>query len=94
MGKNGTVLYGLAAILTLGIAPFTIVFMAPTNGRLLAKAEKAREKGKGKEKEKVVGGEANDREIMELLRKWTVLNGVRSLLPLLGATVAVVAALV
>jgi len=93
VGKNGTVLYGLAAILTLGVAPFTIISMAPTNRRLLAKAKKAREEGKGKGKENTVGGNADDKETMELLGKWSVLNGVRSLLPLLGATVAVVASL-
>jgi hypothetical protein len=72
-------MYGMAAVLTVGIVPWTILAMSGTNERLIAVAE-----GKGKEDEGEVG---------VLLGRWTALNGVRSLFPLLGSVVAVMAVL-
>lgn len=76
-------LYGLAALLTIGIVPWTLLFMNATNQKLLVKAEEN------------VGAKdvVKDEEVGDLLRKWTTLNGVRSVLPLLGSTVAFLAML-
>jgi hypothetical protein len=38
MPKNTTQLYGLAAALTIGIVPFTLIFMSSTNNKLFGKA--------------------------------------------------------
>ena len=65
-------LYGAAAVLTVGIIPWTMVGMSVTNGRLIAVAD-----GKGGEKKEVEG----------LLEKWRGLNAVRAALPLLGGVV-------
>ncbi|PLB39875.1 DUF1772 domain-containing protein [Aspergillus candidus] len=66
-------LYGAAAVLTVGIVPWTMVGMSVTNGKLL---ELADGKGKGKE-----------REVEGLLERWMGLNAVRAALPLLGGVV-------
>ncbi|GIJ90427.1 hypothetical protein Asppvi_009381 [Aspergillus pseudoviridinutans] len=75
-------LYTTAAILTIGIVPFTIVAMSKTNDALL----------------KVAGSDggssvASDAEIEGLLHDWVSLNRVRSFLPLLGSLTAIAAAL-
>ncbi|OWO98044.1 hypothetical protein B2J93_8269 [Marssonina coronariae] len=77
-------LYGLAALLTMGIAPFTLLAMAGTNGRLIRKSEE-----EGDAKESAEEGE----EMKASLESWGRLNAVRSLLPLVGGAVAVIAAL-
>lgn len=62
--------------------------MNPTNQKLLAKAEEAsRMKSAG------VAGNEDEKEVGDLLKKWTFLNGIRSLLPLLGSAAALVAVL-
>jgi len=81
-------LYGLAAILTMGIAPFTVLVMSGTNERLIGLSEGKGDGVRGKEKEDVQG-----REVRGLLEGWSRLNGVRSLLPLAGGLVGVFAAL-
>lgn len=76
-------LYGLAAILTIGIVPYTLVAMNATNQKLLVKAE-----------EKVGAKDVvKDEEVGALLRKWTTLNGVRSMLPLVGTAAGFLAML-
>ena len=76
-------LYSIAAVLTIGMVPFTGLFMLETNGKLMAFAENA------------MGGEVKmDGEVVgELLRKWGVLSGIRSLLPLFGSAVGLLAVL-
>ena len=77
-------LYGTAALLTIGIVPWTLLVMSETNRKLIAKAgEKGDLKGSG----------VGDEEVRGLLRKWTTLNGIRSVLPLLGSAVGMVAVL-
>lgn len=68
-------LYSVSAALTVGIVPFTIIFMKATNDALYVRAT-AGEKDKA-------GGETRT-----LVQRWLVLNQVRGLLPLVGAGVA------
>lgn len=60
-----------AAALTVGIVPFTALFMDTTNQALLGAAAGA--------------GSLSSEAVDELLTRWRVLNLVRSLLPLAGA---------
>jgi Anthrone oxygenase len=82
---NSFRVYTTAALLTFGMIPFTAVFMLPTNNKLMAKAEQAAA-AKGAVVE-------NDKEVVELLEKWSVLSGIRGLLPLLGGVVSLAAIL-
>lgn len=72
-------LYLSAALLTIGIVPWTVVTMTKTNNSLIAIAEAA--------KTPVVT------EVSELLKRWTSLNGVRSCFPLLGGVLGLFAIL-
>ncbi|KAH7043818.1 hypothetical protein B0J12DRAFT_787628 [Macrophomina phaseolina] len=83
----GAPLYGAAAALTLGIVPYTIVAMRPTNGRLIKKSEDI-----GRQGPAAVATEAEQAEVDALLGRWVALNGVRSVLPALGGVAAVLAA--
>lgn len=71
-------LFAVAAALTVGIVPYTVLLMKATNDKLLRFAKKA-------EKEELSALEGE--ESVQLLRRWTLLNGVRSLLPLTGAVI-------
>lgn len=62
-----------AAGLTLGIVPFTVVFMDPTNQALLQVAAGG------------VGAATGEGALRELLIKWKGLNLMRSIFPLAGA---------
>lgn len=79
--RESAVLYAASAVLTLGIVPWTLVAMAGTNKALLDRAEAG----------VVVEKEDEKQEVLKGLEKWIVLNGVRSLFPLVGAVVGVVA---
>ncbi|KAJ8096611.1 DUF1772-domain-containing protein [Lipomyces tetrasporus] len=83
--RNSIALYCIAAILTIGIVPFTIIAMTPTNSRLIAIAEQKRDAG-GSVK-------PNDEPVEVLMKKWMFLNGIRSFLPLLAGATALVAVL-
>lgn len=72
-------LYLSAALLTVGIVPWTVITMTKTNNSLIAIAEAA--------KTPVVG------EVPELLERGTSLNGVRSCFPLLGGALGLFAIL-
>ncbi|KAJ5113388.1 DUF1772-domain-containing protein [Penicillium angulare] len=72
-------LYIAAAILTVGIVPFTFVFMDPTNDVLIEKARSTSD---------------SDPEVSELIKRWTRLNFGRSLLPLAAAVCGVVATII
>ncbi|KAJ5413825.1 hypothetical protein N7509_000452 [Penicillium cosmopolitanum] len=74
-------LYCSAAALTLSLVPYTIIVMRKTNATLI---EKAKIDPRLAEKE---GG-----EIDTLVRSWISLNSFRSLLPLAGGVVGIVAA--
>ncbi len=66
--------FAVAALLTIGIAPFTLIAMAPTNNTLIGVANGAITS---------VGDEA----ARQLVEKWGGLNLTRSLLPLAGSIV-------
>jgi hypothetical protein len=74
-------LYGAAAALTIGIVPWTILAMNSTNQKLLAKAEST------------VNVKGDEKEVGDLLETWRTLNGIRSVLPLLGSAAALLAVL-
>ncbi|PYI35345.1 DUF1772-domain-containing protein [Aspergillus indologenus CBS 114.80] len=78
---NRAGLYTAAAVLTLGIVPYTILTMRPTNNALIALAQSL--------KDLTAADETRSRD---LLAKWTLLNGIRGLLPLAGAMLGMVAA--
>jgi hypothetical protein len=86
--KNNSTLYVMAALLTISIVPYTIVAMSTTIDRLVIIAEQAARTKEG-------GGASaiDDEEVGELLRNWTVHNGIRSLFPFFGAIVGFVAVL-
>ncbi|KAL5362096.1 hypothetical protein BJX96DRAFT_153393, partial [Aspergillus floccosus] len=79
--RNAPLLYCAAAALTLAIVPYTFAAMVPTNSALIAKAEA---------KELSVQESA---EAVPLLEKWTKLNAIRGVWPLVGGLVGVMAAL-
>ncbi|KAJ5176285.1 DUF1772-domain-containing protein [Penicillium canariense] len=72
-----TALFSAAAILTLGIVPFTVAAMSRTNNQLLEKAQS--------------NSGVSDAETPILIQRWTTLNGIRGYLPLAGAAVGLVA---
>ncbi|KAL4893824.1 hypothetical protein BDV59DRAFT_201583 [Aspergillus ambiguus] len=79
--RNASMLYCVAAALTLGIVPYTLAAMIPTNNALIAKAQSK--------------GELSAQESAEtepLLEKWTKLNVLRGFLPLVGGLLGTVAA--
>ena len=75
-----TALFSTAALLTVGIIPFTIIFMSSTNGVLIQKAS--------------VTSESSPEETLELVRTWTTLNQLRGFLPLAGACCGLVASFI
>ncbi|ALO60391.1 hypothetical protein CNB02545 [Cryptococcus deneoformans JEC21] len=79
--RNATIWYSTAAVLTLGIVPYTILAMTKTNNALI-QASNAKP-----------GEKVDDLEARALTSKWIQLNAVRSCLPLAGGIVALVAAL-
>lgn len=82
MGLGPSFLLSIAAVSTIAIVPFTIVFMRATNNKLLALAAKAK-------KDEVSVVETED--IEALLERWTALNRLRGFLPMVGAVCACVA---
>jgi hypothetical protein len=94
-------LYILAAVLVLSIVPFTVVFMMPTNQRLLARAAQADDEAvtlaeKGRETTVTTGAPAkaeDDAEVRGLLAKWSRMNVARACLPLAAAAVGFFATL-
>jgi hypothetical protein len=70
-------LFSAAAVLTIGIVPYTMLAMTSTNNALLEKASSA--------------PEISDTETSRLIEKWTALNTVRGYLPLAGAVVGLMA---
>ncbi|KIW31000.1 uncharacterized protein PV07_02685 [Cladophialophora immunda] len=79
--------YGSAAVLTLGIVPFTLIAMSATNNKLIRHSDAA---SKGPSTPLQPPG---DEEVEGLIAKWTTLNGIRSLLPLAGGVLGAVAML-
>ncbi|EAW10392.1 DUF1772 domain-containing protein [Aspergillus clavatus NRRL 1] len=79
--QGSTVLYSAAAVLTVGIVPYTLAFMMGTNHELEAKAESK------------VGAELPAREVEPLLNRWEALNVIRGVFPLVAGVLGLVAAL-
>ncbi|KAI4721819.1 hypothetical protein E4T48_01909 [Aureobasidium sp. EXF-10727] len=82
VGVRHSPLFVLAAVSTIAIVPFTLVFMKNTNNKLLEYAARAK-------KDELSVTETED--VDALLRRWTLLNSVRGLLPLAGAVAACIA---
>ncbi|PTU24154.1 hypothetical protein P175DRAFT_0497273 [Aspergillus ochraceoroseus IBT 24754] len=78
--RNGVALYSAAAVLTLGIVPWTLIAMTSTNKALLDRASAT-----------WVSTDKSNEEVEGLLEKWTVLNAIRSLFPLAGGIVGYLA---
>ncbi|KAJ6108087.1 DUF1772-domain-containing protein [Penicillium sp. IBT 18751x] len=75
-----TALFSTAAILTVGIIPFTVIFMSSTNDALIRKAS--------------VTSEAFEEDTIESVMTWTTLNQLRGFLPLAGACCGLVASFI
>lgn len=80
-GTNTGLFYRLAGFLTVGIVPWTLGFMMPTNYKLMEIAQ-------GLE-----GKEVSDDEFDEVLRHWQVTNAIRGLFPLAGGLLGLLTAL-
>ncbi|CAI7628652.1 unnamed protein product [Penicillium pancosmium] len=74
-----SVLFSAAAALTISIVPFTLVAMSKTNNKLLEKSELTKE--------------ASDADTVELVERWTTLNQIRGVLPLIGGLCGMLATL-
>lgn len=78
-------LFGTAASLVTGIVPFTLVFMLPTNDALMVRTA---------EEDILSTTEKPDQKTTEeLLTRWAILSGMRSLLPLAGGVLGLLAVL-
>ncbi|KAK9236969.1 hypothetical protein V1525DRAFT_405199 [Lipomyces kononenkoae] len=75
--------YSIAAVCTIGVVPFTLLLVLRPTFTLMSKAEVAEPKSRGTE----------DADWEKLLDRWTLLNGVRAIFPLLGALVGLHTAL-
>ena len=71
-----------AALCCIGIIPFTLLAMVPTNNRLHELAAQ----WKAKIKEEV--SQAEEKEVNDLLAKWKRLNYLRAVFPLMGFCLA------
>ena len=76
-------MYGLSALATFGIWPYTIFGMLPTNRKLHKKHDEMKGLDVGEKATEV--GLAKGESTKELVDKWGVLNVGRGLFPLLGA---------
>jgi hypothetical protein len=76
-------LYALSALLTIGIVPYTLIAMVPTNNKLMRKAEDAR----ALSAEAMIAESEDPREksAKELLDLWATHNLARGMFPLAGA---------
>ncbi|KAJ5569910.1 uncharacterized protein N7459_009340 [Penicillium hispanicum] len=73
-------LFSTAAVLTVGIVPYTLAVMNSTNTSLLEKANST--------------SDPSDAETSGLLEKWTTLNKLRSVFPLTAAVCGLLASFV
>ncbi|PGG96508.1 hypothetical protein AJ80_09814 [Polytolypa hystricis UAMH7299] len=85
-------LYLVAALLSLGIVPFTLAVMKPTNDKLMERAaatDAGKEgKGKGVKGEELVASR-EDAEVRGWLEKWCCLNCARACFPIAATLLAV-----
>jgi len=85
LSPHAAKLYAVAAVLTLGIIPWTLAVMRPTNNVLESHATRSETPAAVTDKQAI--------EIDAHLAKWKTLNFVRSLFPLAGSLVGIVATL-
>ena len=76
-------MYALSGLLTIGIVPFTMVFMGKLNDKLTRKAEDS--KALKAEDHVVQAGMPKGESSKELLDRWATYNFIRGLFPLAGA---------
>ena len=84
-------MYGLSALITFGIWPYTIFGMMPTNRKLIKKHDEMSGSDIGKEATEV--GLAKGGSTKELVDRWGMLNLGRGLFPLVGAVLGLWATL-
>lgn len=84
-------MYALSAICTLGIWPYTIFGMMPTNRKLFKKYDEM--KGLSVNEKATEVGLAKGESTKELVNWWGTLNVGRGLLPLVGAVMGLWATL-
>lgn len=76
-------MYALSALFTLGIVPYTMIGMLPTNKKLKKKVEEMEGLDIGEKATEI--GLAKGESAKELLDWWGVLNFGRGVFPLVGA---------
>lgn len=84
-------MYGLSALVTFGIWPFTILGMMPTNRKLLKKHDEMKGLDVGEKATEV--GLAKGESTKELVDWWGTLNVGRGVFPLAGAVLGLWATL-
>ena len=77
-------MYAVSAILTLGLIPYTIIGLMPTNKKLFKKVEETKDLSVQEKATEV--GVPKGESTKELIDHWATLNFVRGVLPLLGAS--------
>lgn len=97
-GSSWSTCYLLAVGFTLGIAPFTGIFMQKTNAKLMAHAKRDDAAIAEGTEDMVLSSQEKakrtreDSEVIELLQHWSQLNLIRAALPLVGAGIGFYAA--
>ncbi|CAI7568496.1 unnamed protein product [Penicillium bialowiezense] len=87
ISRTPMIMHTAAASLVLGIVPYTIIFISPTNDRLSVRAA-------GNSDLKSTSSDQSDEKSDEqLLNRWIVLNGIRGLLPLAGGVLGLLTAI-
>lgn len=76
-------LYAFSALLTIGIVPYTLIAMVPTNNALRRKAEDA--KALSAEEMIAENEDSGEKSAKELLDLWATHNLARATFPLVGA---------
>ena len=76
-------LYGLSALLTVGIVPYTLIAMVPTNKKLTSRAETS--EALSAEELFSQAGDSTAQSTKELLDLWATHNLARGLFPLAGS---------
>lgn len=84
-------MYGLSALATFGIWPYTIFGMMPTNRKLFKKHDEMKGLDVGEKATEV--GLAKGESAKELVDRWGMLNLGRSVFPLVGAVLGLWATL-
>lgn len=84
-------MYGLSALATFGLWPYTIFGMMSTNRKLFKKHNEMKRLDVGEKAAEV--GLAKGESVKELVDRWGMLNLGRAVFPLVGAVVALWATL-